>query len=669
VNVIERWTPTAAGAYRFRCRLDTGNAIAETDETNNIVDFTLEVGTGTTRTQPPPKPKPRGQPMIAFTAPKIDAPAPVMGATESTVYQGKLKVQLKWQSPQAAAFEWRWQVSLWPFPGDPSVPPPALLREGNVPKDMYNVFSIDLGSFPPLGQSAKSGQTGPPGNARGAKPPAAPAEPGSQARAAKPPAVGTRKPGTGLFPPTGGAPTNLTEVSQSHDSAGTPGVADAPIDFHIRILPLKGGKPAGAPSNVVVAHYQPGPDPYDVKASEAITLESQKKQKLAEMSEQSTVYKLDLLALEPPTLPTRYGCIIVVTNPYEKKLGHPLFQFHPGEEYCPKKNPKYQQKSDWEQFLEGVEGYAHAWNGLSWFYDKAKDAVASFIAEVIVPCQLLQELDEGAVSTCQEIAKELASTAISVGLTAAGVPPSIPDLEGMSDLAKGKAAKAAAGYTCDLIESEGGECTPEMRKGLEEAYGKGIDQLQKDLIKQSQEPNCGNFEEANEHGLLPLPCFGNFPGAEVKPAPGSVETSPAVTVRITRTRPDPKFSTQCGVYASLVVKNDIPGYGKTEAALWPAAKEAMPPLAGVGASKVVTLNFGPRQPWHPSGKQGATAEWYELVSGGTGTLNVVGSGTAQAQPPLPAGTVSVACATGPGPKTIAIPKDFAGKKPPPWPIN
>ncbi|MGH8166422.1 MAG: hypothetical protein ACREQ1_04245, partial [Woeseiaceae bacterium] len=187
VNVIERWTPTAAGTYGFRCRLDTGNAIAETDETNNIADFTLQVGVAATRGAPPPKPRPepRGQPMLAFAAPKIDAPAPVMGATELTVYQGKLKPQLKWQSPQAAAYDWRWQVSLWPFPGDPSVPPPALLREGNVPKNMYNVFSIDLGSFPPLGQLPKAGKTGPPGNATGAKPPAAPAEPGSQVRAAK----------------------------------------------------------------------------------------------------------------------------------------------------------------------------------------------------------------------------------------------------------------------------------------------------------------------------------------------------------------------------------------------------------------------------------------------------------------------------------------------------
>jgi len=647
-DVIARWAPTQAGTYRFRCRLDAAGVIAETDETNNVVEFPLQVGTATARAAPPakPKPTPRGQPQLRFVAYQAGSLALVMGPAESTVYKSNLKPQFKWQSPDATAYDWRWQVSLWPFPGDPSVPPPALLREGPVTKNTESVFSIDLGSFPPLGHSAKTG---------------------AKIQAAKPSAVGTRKPGTGVLPKADTAEAAMTKVAPTQDSAGTPGVADAPIDFHIRILPLKGGKLAGAPSNVVVAHYQPGANPFDAQASEAITAESTKKQKLAEMNEQATVYKIDILSFERPVFasPGRYGCIVVVTNPYETKLGHPLFQFHPGEEYCPKKNPDYQQKTDWEQFLEGVEGYAHAWNGLSWFYDKAKDYAATLFAEVIVPCGLLKELGDDAASTCQEIAKELAGTAISVGLMAAGVPPSIPDLEGMSDLAKGKAAKAAAGYTCDLIESEGGECTPEMRKGLEEAYGKGIDQLQKDLIKQSNEPDCGNIEEANAHGLQPLPCFSSFPSAEVKPAPGSVETSPAVKARITRIKPDPKFATNCAVHASLVVKNDIPGYGKTEATPWPAAKAPIPPISGVGGSSVVTLNFGPRQPWHPSGKQGATAEWYQLLMGGTGTLNVVGSGTAAAQPPLPPGKVSVACATGPGPKTLSIPQDFTQQ---PWKI-
>lgn len=618
VDVIERWTPTAAGAYRLRCRLDTGGAIAETDESNNSVEFSLQVGGTSARAAAPAQPAKRaarGQPLLAFAATKQSTLELVMGPKETTVYQGKLKPRLKWQSPEAAAYDWRWQVSLWPFPGDPSAPPPALLREGNVAKNADNVFSIDLGSFPPLGQSPKTGKTAPPGSSTGLKKPTAPAapvKPGTKVTAAKPPAAGTKTPAAGVTPAQGGsASATTTNVAPAQDTAAPPGVIDTPMDFHIRILPMKAGKPADAPSNVVIAHYQPGPDPYDVKASEAITSESLKKHKLAEMSEQATVYKVDLLSFERPVFahPSRYGCIVVVANPYETKLGHPLFQFHPDEEYCPKKNPDYQQKSDWDQFLEGVEGYAHAWNGLSWFYDQAKDYAAKLFAEVIVPCTLLKELDEGAVSTCQEIAEEVAGTAISVGLTAAGVPPSIPDLEGMSNLAKGKAVEAAVDYSCDLIESEGGECTPEMRKGLAEAYSKGIDQLQKDLLKQSKEPDCGNLEEANEHGLLPLPCFSNFPGAEAKPAPGAVETSPAVKVRVTRTKPDPKFATQCGVVASFVVKNDIPGYGKTEAALWPAAKGPMPLLSGVGASKIVTLTFGPRQPWHPSGKQGATAEW------------------------------------------------------------
>lgn len=670
VNVIERWTPTTAGAYRFRCRLDTGNAIAETDESNNVADFALQVGTGSTRAAPPskPKPTPRGQPQLRFAVPKGSALTLEMGPTEGTVYKSALKLLLKWRSPDAAAYDWRWQVSLWPFPGDPSVPPPTLLREGSVAisavKNTESVFSIDLGSFPPLGQPPKTGKTGPPGSSTGAKKPAGPAapvKPGTKVTTAKPPA-------TGETPAAGsGAKATMTKVTPALGSAGAPDVIDTPMDFHIRILPMKAGKPAGAPSNVVVAHYQPGPDPYGVQASEAITSESLKKKKLAEMNEQATIYKIDILSFERPVFasPGRYGCIEVVTNPHQNTLGHPLFQFHPGEEYCPKKNPDYQQKSDWDQFLEGVEGFGHAWNGLSWFYDKAKDYAATLFAEIIVPCGLLNELGDDAASTCQEIAKELASTAISVGLMAAGVPPSIPDLEGMSDLAKGKAAKAATGYTCDLIESEGAECTPEMRKGLEEAYSKGIDQLQKDLIKQSNEPDCGNLQEANAHGLLPLPCFSNFPGAEVKPAPGSVETSPTVKTRITRTKPDPKFAANCALHATLIVKNDIAGYGKTEAKPWPAAKAPIPPISGVGGSSVVTMSFGPRQPWHPSGKQGATAEWHQLLMGATGTLNVTGSGTAAAQPPLPSGIVSVTCAAGPGPKTLAIPQDFTRQ---PWKI-
>lgn len=39
--VVERWQPSSPGHYRFRCRLDAGNSIAETDEDNNELELEL----------------------------------------------------------------------------------------------------------------------------------------------------------------------------------------------------------------------------------------------------------------------------------------------------------------------------------------------------------------------------------------------------------------------------------------------------------------------------------------------------------------------------------------------------------------------------------------------------------------------------------------------------
>jgi subtilase family serine protease len=45
--VVERWTPSEPGDYRFHCRLDTGGTIVETDEANNELELTITVTGGT----------------------------------------------------------------------------------------------------------------------------------------------------------------------------------------------------------------------------------------------------------------------------------------------------------------------------------------------------------------------------------------------------------------------------------------------------------------------------------------------------------------------------------------------------------------------------------------------------------------------------------------------
>ncbi|MEX2125373.1 MAG: hypothetical protein WD795_15880 [Woeseia sp.] len=47
-RLVERWTPSEPGDYRFHCRLDTGGAIVETDEANNEMELTIAVS-GSTR--------------------------------------------------------------------------------------------------------------------------------------------------------------------------------------------------------------------------------------------------------------------------------------------------------------------------------------------------------------------------------------------------------------------------------------------------------------------------------------------------------------------------------------------------------------------------------------------------------------------------------------------
>ena len=120
-----------------------------------------------------------------------------------------------------------------------------------------------------------------------------------------------------------------------------------------------------------------------------------------------------------------------------------------------------------------------------------------------MPCQYLGSKLEGG---CKDIAKQVASSAITAGLAATGVPPTIPNLQGLGDVAKGKAVDAAVDYSCKEFESHGGQCTPELRKALAAAYGKALDQIQVGA-SQIKEPGCGNTELAHENGREPLPCF------------------------------------------------------------------------------------------------------------------------------------------------------------------
>jgi hypothetical protein len=509
----------------------------------------------------------------------------VKGPKEITFYRSSAKLRLLWTAPPGGTSSRRWQVSLQPFQSSAAASPAGLLAEGDATGEWSSggkVFWVDLLSFPPL---------------------------------AKTTAVSGTRPGAPVasVPSRALPPTSPAAATSSHAVApSAAALPDGRVDFYIRIIPVKDGKPAGLPSNSVVARYFPGTNPDD-PAAHGIDPTAQQKA-VATFLKAAAVHRVDILATALPVFedPSRWGCIVVVANPYYGQI-HPLGSYREGKEYCPPKDPDKMQKSTGERIVEGVEGFGKAWDGLAWAYDQAQSYVASQFSE-LVPCEWLGDEAE---ASCEKIAKQVAATAIKVGLAAAGVPPTIPDLEGMGDMAKGKAADAAAAYTCDIVESEGGTCTPEMRAAMEKVYAQGLDQLRLSLERQAEEPGCGDVQTAKELGLLPLPCFGVFPGAEVKPASGSVDEPAQVTFRVTRLKPDPAFLPACRVTARSWMKSYSTALGKPYD--WEPFKRvegATLPSLAVGKSVVVTLEL-PRNLFGLKGETPATT-WWDLYRNAEG---------------------------------------------------
>jgi hypothetical protein len=430
----------------------------------------------------------------------------------------------------------------------------------------------------------------------------------------------------------GGPPPNL--VAEDHISSRTftinfggvpplnsPNIRRrAPIDFYIRLVPMLNGQPAGPASNTVVAHYLPGKETTQI----VIPGGNQPQQ-----NQSTGNYKVEFLSFTPAIFPNpnREGCIHVLKNPYytgESPLMphlHPLSTYKPKQDYCPSyPSNSYQATSFWDY----PGGWLKAYKIISDFYQDVKDLAASQFAQKF--CDLL-----GNPGNCKEDAKKLAGTAINVGLTVAGVPPSLPNLD---DLAKGKVVDAAVDYSCIAIENKGGTCTPELRAALAKGYQIGLDQLLKDNEKAANEPECASRPGA-------LPCFTHYPGTQVEPAIGAVFQPPSVSVRVTLVKPFHNWAhPQSKLNASLTLHNIIAAGTQIENYYAPIPKtqldgqlfvpvEVPVPILAMGQSADVTLVFDRVQQFHFStttdvqGKPNGYTQhngWCRLYEGGKGAL-------------------------------------------------
>lgn len=570
---------------------------------------------------------------LAFGLPVVDQKKPAWGSTERVFDKNSAHIKLVWETASPASHQWRWQIAAQPFPAGGGIPSPGLLNEGEA---TYDHFPLDLTVYLPAGS--------------GAAPAPAPKKkslPGGKAGSAQ----------------AGSAVMQIGNVVVDTQ----PVFSTVPATFHIRLAAFKDGKAAGPVSNTVIAHYQPGSS-QDQGLGEAIgKTVAQKQQALALLDQAKKTYELKILSFKPAIFedPNRWGCVVVLGNPHYQKVPHPLAGFKPGKEYCPPVDPSTQEKSTADWVWEGIKGYGKAWDGLSGYYNGAKDWLASQIAEA-VPCEWLGKKLE---SKCEGAAKQLASYAISAGLAAVGLPPSLPDLSALNEAGKGKIADAAVEFSCDTFENNGGKCTPELRAQLKKYYKTALDELQKQIAKnlkhQAHEPGCGDAQTAKEHGLLPLPCFTDFPDTAVKPATGSVYEPPRVKVRITRKAMTPKGVEGCNSLAvDLWLSNKFPGGYLSGKNLPPASvsgaayktEVAAIPKLDSGKSTEVVLDLNHMAPVNVPGNYWPDfyfQNWKVLYWGGKGTLSAGVLASADAGASL--GKMFGSCATGDS-WTIQIPQ-------------
>jgi hypothetical protein len=428
------------------------------------------------------------------------------------------------------------------------------------------------------------------------------------------------------------------------------------IDFYIRLVATNGGPSASVASNVVVAHYVEGSDQSAEITREAFKRDHDRKVLDATLDALNTLYSVDVVSFTPAMFadPNRWGCVVITKNPYVGSITHPLVAPYGPGEHCP---AYYRGQGHTLTPWDYITGWAKAYEIVTNFYDEAKAWTAAQFANTL-PCDMLGK----AASECKKYGEQLAGAAINAGLVAAGVPPSLPDL---NEVAKGQAVDAGVSFTCSSIESSGGKCSPELKTALAKAYGAGLDKLEKQLDRTTKEPGCGNVTVAHENGREPLPCFGDYPGLEFKPADGAVYQPPLVTVRVTRTaRGFPELDrSEYEIRADLVLQNKFAG-GQIEsyykpvpptdlsAELFAPGRLTLPSLA-MGQSATVTLAMGGIKQYTFSTTSGGYAVhngWCALYNGATGSVTVAATC-------LNSTGAAVSCAA-PAKRAVQTPKDY-----------
>lgn len=418
-----------------------------------------------------------------------------------------------------------------------------------------------------------------------------------------------------------GAPDNVVPSAQ----AGGPLVAKqvtatkpGPLTFYLRLVPVVNDKVAGPPSNTVIVHYKSGDSPPLQAATGAANTENFKQQMLG--------YTISVVKYEPAKWPDQIGCVIVTENSY--KL--PPVSLYPArqEPYCPKLKEDHKDALYWVG--EAFHGWFFAYDLGANYYNAAKEWIVDQVVGPI-PCEWLGDDLE---STCDAALHVVVDNAINAAMVSAGVPPTMPDLAQLQEAAKGDLIDSAVEFTCDQVQGTGDhECDALAKEALRKIYKEGLEAMIKDAKRGASEPDCDNAELAVNYEMLP--CFTDYPGVKVKPAPGAVYVPPMVTLKVTRTSAPPSPYLACSLRMALHATNHFSGNSYVQGQKLPPkdiAGELYEPatapisLLKQGESETIEVAFQKMRFFsiatNTSGPNGTLGEWGDLYWGSKGTLTV-----------------------------------------------
>ena len=275
-----------------------------------------------------------------------------------------------------------------------------------------------------------------------------------------------------------------------------------PERYYVRVVPMFGGKPAAAIPNTLRIDF-PKNAPRQTNP-------------LVQVPDvPDNVYSVSIVSfdrIKPQTL--HWGCINITGvdenafSPAEQtslNLYKQLLQS--GKPMCPKPYKGEGEKSWYESLWDLVSG------GVSWVsstYANIKSAAIKAIAKSInaLPGNL-----------CNATCEKGLMTGLNTGLVALGVPPTLPNMEDLTNQGMDylvEVAASQAGISCDA------QCQDAIRSGIKN--------MAKEITRTTVKSYC-DAELAHSHGAEPI-CL--HAGVTARPAPGSASQPARVVVRVTR---------------------------------------------------------------------------------------------------------------------------------------